>query len=89
MGFISGHNIFDNILAFKLGQDHTRCTNQEGYLFKVDNKKAYNRVLHNILWDVIAAIGFDQMLIMFIKGLVSNATSKVHVNGMFTREVDL
>lgn len=59
-----------------LGQEHARNTDQEAYLFKVDNKKAYSRVLHNFLSDVLMAIGFDPLLINPIKGLVMNATLK-------------
>lgn len=87
-GFTSRWSIFDNIMALKLGQDHTRCTKQEAYLFKADNEKAYDN-LHLFLWDILAAIGFDPFIINLIKGLVSEATSKVHVNNIFTYEIDL
>lgn len=72
-----------------LGKEHARNTNQEAYLFKVDNKKSYDRVSHNFLWDILAALGFDPILINLIKGLVANAMSKFHVNGLYTKDVDL
>lgn len=41
------------------------------------------------VWDVLVAIGFDPFLINQIKGLMVDATSKVHVIGLFTNEIDL
>lgn len=41
------------------------------------------------LGDVLHALGFSELFIRLIKGLVCNGTSKVHFNDMFIEEIEL
>lgn len=59
-------------------------TNQELIFLKIDFKKAYDKVDHQFLWEMLQAMAFDPHIITLLKGLVTNVSSKVHVNRMFT-----
>jgi hypothetical protein len=41
-------------------------------------------VEHQFLWDVLAAMGFSSEFILLVRGLITDSTSKVHSNGLFT-----
>ncbi|KAL3682458.1 hypothetical protein R1sor_000480 [Riccia sorocarpa] len=85
-GFVMGRQIADNILSLKIGQEWARWTNQEAIFVKIDFVKAYDRVCHAFLWEVLAKQGFDKNFIDLVKGLTCDGTAKVHVNRAFTQE---
>lgn len=58
-------------------------------LLKLDFMKAYDRLDHQFLRDVLAAMGFSNVFISLAMGLVCNGSSKVHMNGLFTDEIML
>ncbi|KAL3679838.1 hypothetical protein R1sor_022794 [Riccia sorocarpa] len=89
IGFVPGRSIFDVILVVKLGQEWAQTTGQKRIFLKLDFVKAYDRVNHNYVWRVLDTMGFGSQFITLLKGLVENATSVVHLNGAFTRDVQL
>ncbi|KAL3693334.1 hypothetical protein R1sor_006985 [Riccia sorocarpa] len=88
-GFVPGRSIFDSILAVKLGQEWAETMGQKSIFLKLDFVKAYDRVIHSYLWSVLDTLGFGSHFITLLHGLVENATSVVHINGGFTREINL
>lgn len=51
--------------------------------------KSYDRVEHYSIWAVMEVLRYDPHLTMLVKGLVEKAMSKVHMNGRFTKSIDL
>lgn len=88
-GFVPGHSITDNLLAFRLGEEFTRASKQKIALLKVDFVKAYDKVEHIFLWDTMEAMGFDYKCIVLVRGLVEEGFLKVHFNGLFTLDIPL
>lgn len=88
-GFLPGRDIMDNLLTFRLAQDLSKLHKKPLLYLKLDFMKAYDRVSHSFLWGVLQALGFCEKSIMFIKGLVTRAQSKVHVNGSLTPDIDI
>lgn len=88
-GFIKGHKILDNILAFNVGRDFVKAKKLRDFLLKLEFWKAYDRLDHFFLVVVLKVMGFSDHFIMLIKGLVCNGTSKVHLKGIFTGEIEL
>ncbi|KAL3697792.1 hypothetical protein R1sor_011868 [Riccia sorocarpa] len=88
-GFVQGRSIFDSILAVKLGQEWSQLSGQESILLKLDFIKAYDMVSHSYLWRVLEKMGFDTKFIQLLRGLVERASSVVHLNGGFTKDIDL
>lgn len=48
-GFVQGKCITDNIIAFKLGQEHAAATLQDIIFMKLDFEKTFDRVDHGFL----------------------------------------
>lgn len=42
--------------------------------------------LITVLWETLEAMAFDPWVTTLLKGLVTNTSSKVHVNGIFTQQ---
>lgn len=85
-GFVNGRHILDNILAYKVGREFSRIKRFLAFLLKVDFLKAYDRLDHFFLWEVLRALGFSEFFITSVKGLVCNDTLKLHLNGLFTED---
>ncbi|KAL3696995.1 hypothetical protein R1sor_011071 [Riccia sorocarpa] len=88
-GFVLGRSIFDSVLAIKLGQEWSQMSGQQSLFLKLDFVKAYDRVSHSYLWRVLDEMGFGQVFINLLKGLVEKASSVVHINGAFTGDIQL
>ncbi|KAL3696393.1 hypothetical protein R1sor_010469 [Riccia sorocarpa] len=88
-GFVSGRSITDNVMALQVGQEWARKSRQPTLFVKLDFEKAYDRVSHEYLWKTMNAMGFSQHFIMLTQGLVCGATSKIFVNGKFSKEIEI
>lgn len=88
-GFIPGRSIIDNILAFNVGKEFVRLRKLLAIFLKLDFFKAYNRLNHIFLKEVLLALGFSQLIVSLILGLVCNGSTKVHANGLIMLEFDL
>ncbi|KAL3686833.1 hypothetical protein R1sor_013142 [Riccia sorocarpa] len=71
--FWPGGRSFDSILAIKLGQEWADVSNQKSFFLKLDFIKAYDRVSHNYLWQVLGKMGFGRIFITLIEGLATRA----------------
>lgn len=69
----------------KLGQKHAKVTKQDIAFLKLDFEKAYDRVDHGFLWATLMEMNVDPRVLTLIKGLIMNAHSKVHINGLFIK----
>lgn len=54
---------------------------------KLDFEKAFDRVEHAYLWAILEKVGLGGTFTRLVKGLLSRAVSKVHINGRFTEEI--
>lgn len=88
-GFIKGHKILDNILALKVGKEYIKLKKLLALVLKVDFMKAYDRLDHIFLREVLRALGLSEFFIGLVMGLVCNGLSKIHANGFFTKEIPL
>lgn len=88
-GFIKGRCITDNLLTWKLGQEHAQATKQDILCIKLDFTTTYDRIDHSYLWATLPTMRLDSFVIQLIQGLVENVEAKVHVNGNFTRSFPL
>jgi hypothetical protein len=53
-------------------------------MLQIDFKKAYDRVEHVYIWDVMRKFGFSELFVALVQGLVLGGSAKVHFNGLFT-----
>jgi len=84
---IPGRNINDNILTIK---NAVRIMKRDGgCLLGIDLEKAFDRVEHRFLWEVLGKFGFGEKFIKWVKLLYANAKSTIKVNGFLTEPVEL
>ena len=84
---IPGRDIADSIHTVR---DTAReMTVQGGYLLGIDLEKAFDRVEHFFLWEVLERVGFGIDFIKWVKLLYSGAKSRVKVNGFLTGEFNI
>ncbi|KAL3694931.1 hypothetical protein R1sor_008582 [Riccia sorocarpa] len=88
-GFVDGRSIMDNVVNLKLCQDLVNTTKEATIFCKLDFEKAFDRVQHEYLWDLLAAMNFNQHFISMAQMLISNGQAKVHINGRFTKTFKL
>lgn len=87
--FVKDRCITDNLLAWKLGQEHAQAMLQDIMFVKLDFAKAYDRIDHSFLWATLTTMCMDPFFIKLIQGLVLNVEAKVHINGLFTHSFPL
>ncbi|GJT28012.1 putative reverse transcriptase domain, reverse transcriptase zinc-binding domain protein [Tanacetum coccineum] len=80
--FVPGRHISDNILLtqelmhnYYLDRGHARCA------FKVDIKKAYDKVDWNFLNDILIGFGFHPRMIGWIMECVTSTSFSLSING--------
>jgi hypothetical protein len=88
-GFIPGRHILENISLAWLAHDWIRSTGNSALFLSLDFEKAFDRVNHEYLWETLAKLGFGAHYILLVQSLLTNATSRVFLNGMFTAEIPL
>ena len=77
---IPGRDIADNVLAMRDLVDYIDEQKLSGYLVKIDQKKAFDRVNHNYLRKVLIKFGFPDYFVKWINTIYGNAKSCVKIN---------
>ena len=80
-GFISGRSIFDQVKTTKMVIDYMERTSNPGAVIALDQEKAYDKILHPYLWEVLRKFEFPNRFINTVRALYDNATSTVMING--------
>ena len=69
--------------------DHINKDNSEGALIFLDQEKAFDRVEHDFLFKTMSAFGIGDSFINWLKVLYANATTRIKVNGFYTKPIPL
>jgi hypothetical protein len=88
-GFVPGRNILENISLAWLTADWLHQQNESALFLSLDFEKAFDRVEHSYLWETLTWLGLDGTFLCLVKGLIANATSKIHVNGMYSQPIEM
>lgn len=89
IGFIVGRKTLDNILAFRVGREYVCWKRILAIFLMLDFQKAYDRLAHVFIWETLHAMGFSELFVGLVQGLMREGSSKIHVNSSFSREVSL
>ena len=81
---IPGRDIADNIMSVRDVIDFIDVSNQEGYLIKIDQEKAFDRVSYSFRTKVLSKFNFGNTFISWIKLLYKDIKSNVIINGHLT-----
>lgn len=78
-------DIADTIVTIKDIIDISEIEKSEGYLLKIDQEKAFDRVSHNYLFKVLEAMGFGNIFCKWIRIFYTDIYSAVKSNGHVTK----
>lgn len=78
---VPGRTIHDNIANIRDVIDIIESENEEGYVIKLDQMKAFDKVSHEYLFSVLEHIGFGEKFIMWIRIFYKNIISATKCNG--------
>lgn len=81
---IIGRDIADTIASIRDVIDLVEQDNLEGYIVKIDQQKAFDRVSHKYLFSVLQKFGFGGKFINWVKLLYTEIYSCVKSNGNLT-----
>lgn len=88
-GFIPNKFILKNILLAWLTYDWLVQHGTAALFLKLDFEKAFDKVKHAYIWAVLQKIGLGGTFLMLVQGLLTGATTKVHINDRFMEEISV
>ena len=80
-GLIPGRQILNSVISAHENIHSLSCSNNQGFIMKVDIAKAYDRVDWTFLSNILLAFGFDRKIVGLIHQLISTSSIVVLVNG--------
>ena len=81
---VPGRDIADNVLAMRDLVDYISERDLTGFLVKIDQQKAFDRVNHEYMFKILNKFGFPDYFIQWIRLFYSDAVSCVKVNGFLS-----
>ena len=78
---IPGRFIFDNVSLIRDVSHVSHSLGLDVGLISLDQEKAFDRVEHSYLWDVLKAFGFSEGFVQKIRVLYSEVESILKING--------
>ena len=86
-GFRKGRGCTDAIFALRQVSEKAIEHDKNLELVFVDQEKAFDRVSHKYLFQVLNTMGFDGNFIKFIKAMYNEISCQVNVNGKLSRKI--
>ena len=81
---VPGRTINDNVHLIRNIVEYTNDKNMSAALISIDQSKAFDRVSHDYLFNVLNNFGFKQQFISLVKLLYTDIRSSILVNGFIT-----
>ena len=80
-GFIPKRHIENQTQTCRIMVDYCEATEENGAIVALDQEKAYDRVAHDYLWQVLEHFAFPESFISRVKQIYRVATTQVAING--------
>ena len=84
---VIGRTIFSNLHLVRDALDMIAVTDKPAILVSLDQEKAFDRVDHDFLLNVLSKFGFGPNFCRWVRLLFSNVFSRVICNGNLTRPI--
>ena len=69
--------------------EYARQTGQIGYLFNLDQSKAFDMVNHDLMFKILEKFGIPQNFLKYIKSFYGNCKSMIQNYGYFSEEIEI
>lgn len=86
---VPGRDIAENVASIRDVIDYVNEENISAYILKIDSEKAFDRVSHDYLFNLLPHFGFGEKFIEWIKILYSDISSAVKCNGHISKFFDV
>ena len=83
-GFITGRSIFDQTRLAQSIIDYAEATEENGAIIALDQKKAYDKIEHEYLWETLKAFRLPPRFIQTLKSLYTGAKTRIMINGVLS-----
>lgn len=87
IGFILGRSIMENISLALMIVEWVIKKWIPTLLILLDSEQAFDIFEQAFIWMVLEKFGMGSTFLTLVRGLLSQAVSKVHVNGQFTKKL--
>jgi len=79
-GFMPNRSIYNPTRLINIMIEACEAEEKDGYIFSLDQEKAYDRIDHKFLWQTLERYGFHRTFIRRIRNIYQSACTKVMVN---------
>ena len=86
---VPGRSIISNVVLLSDMLDYVDRTNESGILVSLDQEKAFDRVNHSFLIQLLQHFGFGTNFVNWIKALYARANMRIILNGWLTERTEL
>lgn len=86
---VPGRTSFENIYNITSIIDQALDNNDKFLLITLDQEKAFDRIEHTYIRQVLRAFGFPDALIRWHEIISKNAKAKISINGLLTEPIDI
>ncbi|KAF5380150.1 hypothetical protein D9615_006149 [Tricholomella constricta] len=80
-GFMKGRRIENQTDLIRIMIDYGQNENAKGLLIFLDQEKAYDKILHDFLYETLERMNFPPTFIQSVKSIYGSAWTKVMING--------
>jgi hypothetical protein len=85
---VTGRSIFDQIKQTKLLIDYAELIEEDRLIIVLDQEKAYDKITHDYLWQVLEKTEIPPQFIGIVKSLYKTAKTAI-INGVISTEYDI
>ena len=85
-GFVPKRSIYDHTKTTQLIIEYSEIKSVNGCIIALDQEKAYDKIDHDYLWQILEANGFPKTFIEKVKEIYKDTGKSILVNGVKTRQ---
>ncbi|PPQ78110.1 hypothetical protein CVT24_006387 [Panaeolus cyanescens] len=88
-GFVPGRSLYDHTRNTHVAIDYCEIMEVNGCIVALDQEKAYDKIDHDYLWEVLEGFGFPEAFRNKVKELYKDTTKRILVNGVIGEHIEV
>ena len=85
-GFVPERSLYDHTKTTHMVIEYCEIVNQNGCIIALDQEKAYDKIDHEYLWEILEKYEFPREFIERIKELYKDTGKAIIMNGVLTKQ---